>query len=242
MKKSQRARFSFSFYRWSCNSIRYPDKFPDRSTLSKERSRRWNRPGRSRTNGDDLIKFIVNAYRARSRNARTISSGTRLIKIHLSLKSRSVSGFCKRREHAVTTDFPLTLLPDLRLPFSLSVRFFPFYYPEATIKHELIIALPRYSDLSLVSSRRYIMQHLLTLRCIMECRELRPFIHCYRRRRRHSRNSFLRPANLSQMRTNDSSLILKTSRFPIESLNAHLKYRLFPSIQSSLQSFLIFFL
>lgn len=109
-------------------------------------------------------------------------------------------------------DFPLTLLPDLTsVPFSL---FHPFYYPEATIKHELIIVLPRYSDLSLVSSRRYIMQHLLTLRCIMERRELRPFIH-YRRRRRHSRNSFLRPANLSQMRINDSSLILKTSRFSI---------------------------
>lgn len=99
-----------------------PDKFLHRSILSKERFRRWNRLGHSRTNGDGLIKFIVNAHRARSRNARTIPSGTRLIKIHLSLKSRPISGFCKRRKHATTTDFPLALLPDLTsVPFSLPV-------------------------------------------------------------------------------------------------------------------------
>lgn len=111
------------------------DRFSRRRDLSDE-------IGPSRTNGDDLIKFIVNAYRARSRNARTISSRMRLIKIHLSLKSRPVSGFCKRRKHAVTTDFPLTLLPDLTSLFLFPFVSSRFTIPKrkATINHELIIA------------------------------------------------------------------------------------------------------
>lgn len=50
----------------------------------------------ARTNGDDLIKFIVNARRVRTRNVhvRYFLAGMRLIKIHSSRKSRSISGFC----------------------------------------------------------------------------------------------------------------------------------------------------
>lgn len=78
------------------------------------------------------------------------------------------------------------------------------------------------------------MQHLLTLRCIIECREMRPFIYRYHRRRRHSRDSFLRPVNFLQMETNDSlSFTLKISRFPIQTLNAHGSIG-FPNIQSVL--------
>lgn len=55
------------------------------------------------------------------------------------------------------------------------------------------------------------MQHLLTLRCIME-REPRPFVYTGCRALAcslaHSRDFFLRAANLPRMRTNDSLFLL----------------------------------
>jgi hypothetical protein len=92
-------------------------------------------------------------------------------------------------------------------PFASSLSLFYHAKHKATnIKRELIIASFSSSDLRLVAFCCCIMQRLLILCCIMDCTNCGGFV--YNVVVVVVVSSFLRPANLPQMRTNDSSRAL----------------------------------